>query len=337
MQCSFCYAEANSKEGLMSIDSIKFLKNILPNYSFEHTVCTGGEPLLHFDLVKEVRNYFKHVTLFTNGALINEDVVKWGIDTHSDFYVSLDYEIEGFDGHKAGPVRDNLENLLVKYPEFKKLLTVSHCIEVGDVGKIPEARKKCKSFENDCRHVFNYVKTSKDVIREEDVEAEMDRIERGEVNFDASLFTRSRWIFNPTILGKFNICGNCDPQITINYNNDVYLCQMPASTGSDYTKICNIKDFTLEKYYELMNKSRRPEPCAEDCYLKWTCGGICWAQNKPGSLNCGRYKLLFPYFIYGLVNVEKIDLDDLLTYYEKADKSACQMKPEDYLVGSKKE
>jgi MoaA/NifB/PqqE/SkfB family radical SAM enzyme len=332
MQCSFCYAKANTKgDSVMDIDSIRFLKTILPRYSFRHCVISGGEPLLYFDLVKQIRNEFKHVSLFTNGSLINEDVAKWAIDTNSEFYTSLDYEIPGIEGHKSKDVRENLEKLINKYPELKERIIVTHCFAVPDLCKLSDLRKQCKNFEHDQPHVFNWLSTDKEPIDTLVLETEMDRIDSGEVNADASLFLRAKWFFDMAKASKFNCYGNCGPQIVVNFNNDVYLCQMPASCGEDYTKLCKVKDFTLEKYYESIHKLRLPEPCAADCFYKWYCGGICFANNKPESTYCGRNRILFPYYIYTLVNIKKIDPNEFLTYHVERD-SSCQMSPEEYIV-----
>jgi len=269
----------------MDISSLKKLQGMLPSTSFLHTVISGGEPLLEVKLVKKIQDIFKHVTLFTNGALLNDEIVKWAIATKSDMGISLDYNTDGFDCHESGPVRTLLQSLVEKYPLFKNHFFVSHVVRVKDIGKLDVLRAQEMMCEKEQVHTLNFPKEETGILSDDVINQEVDRVMSGSRAFQASIFTRTKWLFGRAKIAKFNCDGNCNPFISVNFNNDIYLCQTSSSKGSDEARVCNINDFTLEKYYAKIYEMKNDDPCGKDCYMKWTCGKICWFQNTPGSGN----------------------------------------------------
>lgn len=92
----------------------------------------GGEPLLNFNIIKEVINYSKNrcnniiYTITTNGTLLNDDVLSYLVECDVKITISLDGPEEIHNSNrkysdKAGSfdiVMRNIEHIRVKYPVY---------------------------------------------------------------------------------------------------------------------------------------------------------------------------------------------------------------------------
>ena len=305
MNCSFCYANKNTDDysGKFDVEWVRFLKKKLPPSSFAKCNFSGGEPLLEFDIVKELRKEFQDVIIYTNGSLIDEDMVKWFIDTNTKIYVSIDFEIEGYEGHDSVQVRKNLEDLSEKYPKFKELMMISVVVPASCMKNLSELRKQSGEFQKDVVHEFNFASGGIDV---KDIEAEVKRLEDEEIGWKESMFLRYFRNF-----GFAYTCGmnpiSCDPTINLSYRGDLYMCHEYASQSSmskcveDRVKLCHVKDFTFEKYFDKV-KGRTMGACPKDCVSKWFCGNICWANLRYNEYLCELSKKITPYVFYLMEN-----------------------------------
>lgn len=98
LRCKYCYANGGEKKEYMTFETAKKALNI-PKSKFKLQLA-GGEPLLNFDLIKEIYKYLKtyypdiKIQMQTNGALITREVAKEIKKMDISLGVSLDGPID---------------------------------------------------------------------------------------------------------------------------------------------------------------------------------------------------------------------------------------------------
>lgn len=309
MNCSFCYANKNSDEqpGNFQIEWLDTLKEKLPEESFQKCNFSGGEPLLCKDKVMKLRPYFKDVTIYTNGLLIDREFARWAIETNTKFYVNLDYHMEGIEGHAAGPVRKNLEVICNEIPELKKLLEVSVVMPHDRLDELDELRTQQEGFERELVHEFNFIESE---ASEEEMIAvinkELNKIISGEINLNESIFDRFIRYYGTSFKDYMNVVS-CDPGITVSYRGDILLCHEYASQYNEKTynwnKVSSVDDFTLEGYFDKVLSIRKKGPCRfTECSARWVCGGVCWANVEVNRFLCKFTEIVMPYTYFIMAN-----------------------------------
>lgn len=308
MGCTFCYANKNSDttDEKFDIGYIKKLKTMLPEQSFAKTVFSGGEPLLEFETIKEARPFFVEATIYTNGSLLNDDIAKWCIETNTRLYVSLDYDIEGFEGHDAADVRKTLNILCEIHPKLSDLMEISivfPCDRLKELGALRTPQQEC--FEKNIRHEFNFVvgDNNPDMM---DFEDELNRVESGEINITESIITRYLKMLDFAI-DDYIQTESCSPTLNINYRGDIYLCHTHGSSNNFeyYNKsgmAWNIKDFNMADYYKSVYTNRIRSICPKDCIATWICGNVCWANIEYNQHQCEMTKRGILYAMYVAYN-----------------------------------
>ncbi|ONI41668.1 thioether cross-link-forming SCIFF peptide maturase [Candidatus Epulonipiscium fishelsonii] len=137
LACRYCFAgegEYHGSRGLMSFDvgkaSIDFLvKNSGARKNIEVDFF-GGEPLMNFDVVKQIVKYAKdqekehnknfRFTLTTNGVLLNDEIIDFLNEHMYNVVLSLDGRPEVND--KMRPTRNDKGSYDMILPKFKRLV-----------------------------------------------------------------------------------------------------------------------------------------------------------------------------------------------------------------------
>lgn len=316
MSCSFCYARKNSDavDCLLDITDLNRLREVLPAESFSQVSFSGGEPLLEFGKLKEMRPLFGEATIYTNGSLLDRDILQWALDYgKTRFYINLDYKIDGIQGHDSERVRENLERLSRDVPAFRQILKISIVLKPDNLRELKELRMQRKAFERDVLHEFNFIPGSK-LASSEDVTNELDRIERGEITSNDSFFLRYLRYVHFTHEHYMNTLS-CDPSISVSYRSEVLLCHEYGSFNEQNLcskfKVSSVQDFTLSKYYEHVNRVRGRVPdCVRNtsCLARWWCGGICWANIKHNPYLCEMTRMGLLGAMYLTLKKNEIDL-----------------------------
>lgn len=316
MSCSFCYARKNSDSVncLLDIKDLKRLREVLPAESFSQVSFSGGEPLLEFGKMKEMRHLFGEATIYTNGSLIDREILKWALDYgKTRFYVNLDYKIDDIQGHDSGKVRENLERLSRDLPAFRRILKISVVMKPDNLRELKELRMQRRAFEKDVLHEFNFIPGSR-LTALEDVTNELDRIERGEITSNDSFFLRYLRYVHFTHEHYMNTLS-CDPSISVSYRGDVLLCHEYGSFNEQNVcskfKVSSVGDFTLSKYYDHVNQVRGSVPdCVRNtgCLARLWCGGICWANIKNNPYLCEMTRMGLLGAIYMTLQKNETDL-----------------------------
>lgn len=332
MGCSFCYANKNtSEEENFNIEWIKKLKSILPETSFSNVTISGGEPLLDFELVKELRPMFKNVTIYTNGALLNDEIAKWAINTKTRLYIALDYQIDGCSLHDTVDVREKLDVLTSTYPLLGSLIDIAITYPANKLSELDDARMQKKAFEHIADHDFNYFHENGDIDNKDLIrtfESEIYKLESGKVNIGESLFKKYfRYIQH--VVTEYVNTTSCSQSITINFNGDIFACQVLASNISDdnykNNKISHIDEFTLDNYYKYIVNNKVKSVCKYDCPARFFCANICWKNIEYNRHNCKVARVGIWYALYIMINYSNVDMTKAITL-ERLDIDNLELK-----------
>jgi len=306
--CDFCYAHKNEdpNDAVFSLDYIKKLKTKIPKESFSFASITGGEPLLYKDLVKQVRAEFGQANILTNGSLIDEEFVKWMLDSNTSVYITLDYDIPNFSGHASQPVRQNLQRLVDKYPDLVNFMSLGTVMPIHELYNLNDYRStQCEPFEKECWKLFNFIFEG-EYVKEDFFEQELDRLENDEISIKETLFFRYLNYLQKAFGEGFNT-SSCSNSLSINHRGQIYACHeyaaMPESFSSRFKPIF-VDDFDLDKFKDHLKEVKYgPNSlCKKDCCLKYLCGGVCWANLHMNDYLCVLTRLAVAYALYIKVN-----------------------------------
>jgi MoaA/NifB/PqqE/SkfB family radical SAM enzyme len=324
MNCTFCYAAANTNHKRVDISDLEHLSKILPKNSFRKVIISGGEPLLDFDLVKQIRTFFDEMTINSNGMLLTEDIANWLVETKTKMYIALDYEIKDFEGHDFN-AKAHVESIIAKVPEVLPFIEVAVTYPSDKLDELKDIRTQNLPFEKELTHDFNYIKGKDPLVLTKSIfEKEIERIERDEISLQESIFHKPLKYIRNTYNWRLNI-ESCSPAVHLNHLGDLHLCQVRASNTNrpeEYEKdvICKAKDFNLDIYRQRSNKDKKIGVCTIDknCNCRWFCGNICWANIKHNKHNCEvlKYSLFYSmYLVHNYLSMEGFSLLNLDRFF----------------------
>ena len=109
LHCKYCYRDKEKLDKIPDFtpDMIKYLQNISPDWC-EAVVASGGEPLLHFDRVKEYFSYIPknvHKKIMSNCTLLTQEMVNYINDNDIELSLSHDGAMTKF--HRGMDVLSN--------------------------------------------------------------------------------------------------------------------------------------------------------------------------------------------------------------------------------------
>lgn len=150
LRCIYCYANGGKTNEIISLDIVKKALNHVRNNNKKAKILDmflvgGGEPLLHFDLVKEIVKTAEHlfdkveIHVVTNGTF-KEAVLKWLIERKANIRVS--YDVLGQTNQR--PFYNNEDSKEIVEKNIKSLLNsglnvMIQCIVTSDtVNKLRE-------------------------------------------------------------------------------------------------------------------------------------------------------------------------------------------------------
>ena len=115
LHCRYCYRDCKRLETIPAFNDLmkSYLRQLDPSVT-EAVVASGGEPLLHFDKVKELFSYVPknvHKKIMSNGLLLTQEIVDYINENEIELLVSHDGPktafLRGFDV-LADPVKSDL-------------------------------------------------------------------------------------------------------------------------------------------------------------------------------------------------------------------------------------
>lgn len=153
-RCEYCVYSGSYNNRVhtnkrMSIETAKKAVDYLLEHSKDNNNINisfyGGEPLLEFDLIKQVVEYSKKVgegkaiyfNLTTNGTLFNDDIIEYFVKNKITAMISLDGDkhthdksrkLVGSDKSTHDIIMDNLRYIKQKYPKYYKEHITFNCV-----------------------------------------------------------------------------------------------------------------------------------------------------------------------------------------------------------------
>lgn len=362
LNCIYCYGD-KGKYGLggkMSIDTaLKAVDWLIEQSKDKEELLIGffgGEPMLNFELIREVVNYSREqgelkgkkfeYSINTNGTLLNENVVSFFKKYKVKILVSLDGDKEIQDKQRPfkngkgsyDKINENLKILLKEIPGAACRATI-----VGDscIENIDKAIKKVGFKKSHINFVSPTLFDDNKDTPKRNLEIVKNAIEKEAKELLASIKDRDIQKINTlkdsgqilSIVGQFINsqsrlfpCGAGRGYVAISTGGGVYLCH--RFVGDENHKLGTI--FTnIEKSKYLKSPIKRESKCL-NCFAKYVCGGGCYHDNlsNTGSIYIGSddsCSLTKKVVEYGAYVASELTLDDkeILVEEKIIDKKPC--------------
>lgn len=327
LRCKYCFAdtgEFHGKRSIMSADvGKKAIDFVIANSGSRKNIeidYFGGEPLMNFEVVKEITEYAKKAgaengknfrfTITTNGVLLNDSVKEYINKNMSNVVLSLDGRKEVNDKMRCRVDGSGSYDAIV--PKFIDLaesrnqdnyyvrgtFTANNLHFADDVLHIADLGFKQTSVEP-----VVAPETEDYALKEEDIPvvfAEYEKLAEEYVKRrkEGRAFNFFHFMIDleqgPCVVKRLSGCGSGHEYLAVTPEGDLYPCHQ--FVGNEKFKMGSVYDgITEENIREMFEKSNvytKPE-CA-DCFAKFYCSGGCPANaynfngdiNKPYKLAC---------------------------------------------------
>ena len=324
LNCAYCFASQGKYNGDRAVMSFEVGKQALDflvaNSGKRHNLEVdffGGEPLMNFDVVKQLVAYARSIekehnknfrfTLTTNGMLINDDVIEFANKEMSNVVLSLDGRKEVHDRYRVDYAGKGSWDRIV--PKFQKLVEARE-------GKNYYMRG---TFTHENPDFLEDIKTMLDLgftelsmepvvcapgdpseLTPDDMEIVKDQYEKlAELMLqrddEGKPFTFYHYMIDlkggPCIYKRISGCGSGTEYMAVTPWGDLYPCHQ--FVGDDKYLLGNVWDGVnntpIQEEFASCNVYARPD--CKDCWAKLYCSGGCAANayHATGSVK-GVYK-----------------------------------------------
>lgn len=327
LRCKYCFASTGSFKGERSMMSAetgkKAIDFVIENSAHRKNIeidYFGGEPLMNFDVVKEITEYAKEqgkkfgktfrFTLTTNGMLLNEDVKKYVNENMSNVVLSIDGRKEVNDNMRLTAGGKGCYDVIL--PKFLDLAQsrgddnyyvrgtftrhntdfaedVIHLADLGfgQISVEPVVANEAEDYalkEEDLPKIFEqYEYLAKQMV---------ERKKNGKgFNFFHYMIDLEQ---GPCVYKRLSGCGSGHEYVAVTPDGDIYPChqfvdkpefKLGSVYGGDYNK-------EIGKQFERSNVYTK-DACKK-CWARFYCSGGCPANafdmnkdiNKPYNLAC---------------------------------------------------
>jgi len=164
LRCSYCYNESDSKnqEELEYDDIMEIVNDAKENLSIKDIILSGGEPLLHKDIVKiceAVKQAGFNLKINSNGTLITEDILNKIKHTDPVFQITIDSHDEAINDKSRG--KDSFNRINTGLKAISKHYDIGRviirCNLNFDFIESNDSLKKYASYLNDYGIKFAYI------------------------------------------------------------------------------------------------------------------------------------------------------------------------------------
>ncbi len=327
LRCKYCFGDTGEYKGgrcLMSSEvGKKAIDFVIKNSANRHNIeidYFGGEPLMNFEVVKEITDYAreqgkKHnknfrFTITTNGILLDDEIQEYINKNMSNVVLSLDGEKETND--KMRPTVNGKGSYDIIVPKFKAMAKsrnqdnyyvrgtftayntdfAKDVIHLADLGfKQTSVEPVVAPYEEDYALREEHIQT---VFKEYEKLAEeyVKRWREGNwFNFFHFMIDLDQ---GPCAIKRLSGCGAGHEYLAISPQGDIYPCHQFVG-NADY-KMGNVFDGEIngdiKNIFEKSNVYTKKK--CENCFAKFYCSGGCSANavnfngdiNKPYELAC---------------------------------------------------
>ena len=324
LNCEYCFASQGKYQGERAVMSFEVGKQAL-DFLIENSVGRtnlevdffGGEPLMNFDVVKELVAYARsrekecrknfRFTLTTNGILVDDDVIEFSNREMSNVVLSLDGRKEVHDRYRVDYAGNGSWEKIV--PKFQKFVEARGNKNYYMRGTFTHANP---DFLNDIQQMLDLGFTELSMepvvcgeddpsrLTKEDLAIVMDQYEKlaelmHERRKAGKLFTFYHYMIDlksgPCIYKRVSGCGSGTEYMAVTPWGDLYPCHQ--FVGDEKFLLGNIWDgvtnHEVQQEFASCNVYARPE--CHDCWAKLYCSGGCAANayHATGSIK-GIYK-----------------------------------------------
>ena len=316
LNCGYCFASQGKYHGeraLMSFEvGRRALDFLLENSGSRHNLEVdffGGEPLMNFDVVKQLVAYARSVekergknfrfTLTTNGMLIDDDVIDFCNREMSNVVLSLDGRKEINDRTRVDYAGNGSYDRIV--PKFQKLVKARGGKNYYMRGTFTHANP---DFTNDVFHMADLgftelsmepvvcapddpaALTEQDlaVVKEQYELLAFDMLRREKEGKPITFYHYMLDLENgPCIYKRISGCGSGTEYMAVTPWGDLYPCHQ--FVGEEAYKLGDIwsgvTNTALREEFRACNAYARPE--CRDCWAKLYCSGGCAANAYHAS------------------------------------------------------
>ena len=320
LNCEYCFAgqgKYHGEDALMSFEVGKQALDFLVNNSGTRKNLEvdffGGEPLVNFDVVKQLVAYARSIeketgkhfrfTLTTNGVLLDDDVIDFLNKEMNNVVLSLDGRKEVNDAKRKRLDGKGSYDIIV--PKFQNFVKKRGDKEYYMRGTFT---RNNLDFTNDIFHMLDLgfkelsmepVVSKPDTdyaLREEDLDTIYEQYEILAKEMikrrrEGNPFTFYHYMIDltggPCIYKRITGCGSGTEYLAVTPNGDFYPCHQ--FVGDKNFLMGNVKDgitnTKLRDEFKLCNVYSRKE--CENCWAKLYCSGGCAANSfhTTGSIN----------------------------------------------------
>ena len=327
LRCKYCFADTGEFHGGRSIMSVEVGKKaidfVIANSGNRHNIeidYFGGEPLMNFEVVKEITEYAREqekihdknfrFTITTNGILLDEEKKKYINENMSNVVLSIDgrketndrvrYRVDGSGSYdnimpKFKDMADsrNQDNYYVRgtFTAYN-LDFAKDVLHLADEGfKQTSVEPVVAPYEEDYaltpEHI-EAVKAEYDKLTEEYVK----RYKEGRgFNFFHFMVDLDQ---GPCAIKRLSGCGAGHEYLAVNPQGDIYPCHQ--FVGNEKFNMGNVFDGKIDEdlknYFEKSNIYTKDK--CKTCFAKFYCSGGCSANaynfngdiDKPYELAC---------------------------------------------------
>ena len=311
LNCSYCFASQGKYQGeraMMSLEVGKRALDFLIENSGSRTNLEvdffGGEPLMNFDVVKELVAYARvrekeagknfRFTLTTNGVLIDDDVIDFANREMSNVVLSLDGRKEIHDRYRVDYAGNGSWEKIV--PKFQKLVEAREGKNYYMRGTFTHANPDfLKDIEEMLSLGFTELSmepvvcapSDPSALTEEDLPIVLEQYEKlAELMLErhraGKPFTFYHYMIDlkggPCIYKRVSGCGSGTEYMAVTPWGDLYPCHQ--FVGDEKFCLGNIWDgvsnTAIQNEFMACNVYARPE--CRDCWAKLYCSGGCAAN-----------------------------------------------------------
>ncbi|MCR5452127.1 MAG: thioether cross-link-forming SCIFF peptide maturase [Lachnospiraceae bacterium] len=312
LACRYCFAsegEYHGERALMSFEVGKAaLDYLVANSGSRHNLEVdffGGEPLLNFDVVKQLVEYGRSIenehdkrfrfTLTTNGVKLDDDIMEFANKEMANLVLSIDGRKEVHDHMR--PFRGGQGSYDMILPKFKKAAESRNQTDYYVRGTYTHFNK---DFSNDVLHLADQgfeqisvepvvaLPTEEYALKEEDLPQlfeEYDRLaaEMLKRNSEGRGFNFFHFMIDleggPCVYKRLSGCGSGTEYLAVTPWGDLYPCHQ--FVGNEEFLMGNVFDGITRQDIrdEFAACNVYSKPGCQDCFAKFYCSGGCAANS----------------------------------------------------------
>jgi len=320
LACKYCFAEEGEYHGrraLMSFETGKKALDFLVANSGNRINLEvdffGGEPLMNWDVVKQLVEYGRSIekehnkkfrfTLTTNGVLLNDEVMEFANKEMSNVVLSLDGRKEVND--RMRPFRNGKGSYDLIVPKFKKLADSRNQTDYYIRGTFTRDNL---DFSEDIKHFadlgFKQMSIEPVVgpedepysIREQDLPKIMEEYDKLALEYikrhkEGKGFNFFHFMIDltqgPCVVKRLSGCGSGTEYLAVTPWGDLYPCHQ--FVGNEEFLLGNVDEGVVRKdtVEEFKGCNVYAKEKCKQCFAKFYCSGGCAANsyNFHGTIN----------------------------------------------------